>query len=111
MSSAEAELYAANYGAQQAMGLRSLATDFGISVKINLEVDASAAIGIMQRRGLGKLRHICANDLWMQEKVKNKEFNIIKIGTDDNTADVGTKALGYETIRRHLTRMGFTNSA
>ena len=67
LSSGEAELYAANFGAQQALGLRSLAQDMEIDVKIGLELDASAAIGILERQGLGKVRRVQTNDLWLQE--------------------------------------------
>ena len=32
--------------------------DFGMDVAATLQVDASAAIGIAQRKGLGKVRHL-----------------------------------------------------
>ena len=58
LSSGEAELYASNRAAAEASGLKSLAADMGIEVEIMLEVGATAAIGIIHRRGLGKVRHV-----------------------------------------------------
>ena len=40
------------------MGIRSLAADVGITFDIVLGTDASAALGIVTRRGVGKTRHI-----------------------------------------------------
>lgn len=69
LSSAEAELYAANLGAQQAIGVQTMLKEMGINAEIVLNVDASAAIGILSRRGLGKMRHIHVNELWLQQKL------------------------------------------
>ena len=107
LSSGESELYAANYGAQQAMGLQSIMTDFGVKASIRLEMDASAAIGIVQRQGLGRTRHISANDLWLQEKVKNDKVKVVKIPGSLNSADIGTKILARDVICAHMRRMGF----
>ena len=69
-SSAEAELYAANYGVEQAKGIQSSAGDLNIPLRIELCIDASAEKGIMERRGLGKTRHIEVQDLWLQDQLK-----------------------------------------
>ena len=58
LSSGEAELYAANYGAAQALGLKSMAADLGVKLDIDLLIDAKATMGIISRQGLGKVRHI-----------------------------------------------------
>ena len=34
-------------------------------------VDAAAAIGVAQRVGLGKLRHLETQSLWLQESVRD----------------------------------------
>ena len=107
LSPGEAELYAANYGSQQAMGLKSIAQDTGMKITIIVEIDASAANGIMERRGLGKTRHIDVQDLWMQEKVRNGEVTVLKIPGEMNTADLGTKPLAKDDIEKNLKRMGF----
>ena len=58
LSSAEAELYSFVTAASEALGLRSMTRDFVIQAKACLLMDASAAIGIAERKGLGKVRHI-----------------------------------------------------
>ena len=58
LSFAEAGLYALIKCACQSIGLIRLADDFGISFKAQVMTDASAALGIVQRKRLGKLRHI-----------------------------------------------------
>ena len=65
MSSGEAEYYAMVKGASMALNLQAMAKDVGYALKIALCVDSSAAIGISSRRGLGKVRHIELNQLWL----------------------------------------------
>ena len=55
LSSGEAELYAANFGAAQGLGLCSMARDLGVEMDLNILIDASAAMGIINRQGLGKV--------------------------------------------------------
>ena len=80
LSSGEAELYAANTGAAEGLGLKSLMADLGIDCKVEVEIDAAAACGIMQRRGLGHVRHVDTQDLWSQLALKEGKFAIKKFG-------------------------------
>lgn len=68
MSSGEAELHSANKGAADAMGLRGLMNDLGIELDMRLLTDSSTAKAVILRRGLGKLRHIDMNNVWLQER-------------------------------------------
>ena len=43
--------------------------------------------------GIGEARHIAANLLWPQQKVKEKKLQITAIPTELNSDDVGTKRL------------------
>ena len=83
------------------MGLRSIAADMGIKASMRLEVDASAAVGVVQRKGLGKLRHIDVNELWLQDQVEKGMITIRKIPGACKTADVGTKPLSQERFSRN----------
>ena len=58
LSSGEAEYYGMVKGASVALGLQSVLKDFNIECNIVLKSDASAAIAISNRRGLGKVRYI-----------------------------------------------------
>ena len=56
LSSAEAELYALTKGAAQALSFITLLADLGAEAKATVHTDASAAIGIARRAGLGKFK-------------------------------------------------------
>ena len=76
------------------------------TIKIRVKTDASAAQGISMRTGLGKLRHIDTNQLWVQDKVAKGLLKVTKIHTDVNIADHLTKYLNQNGISRHLNRTG-----
>ena len=65
-SSGESELYATLRAAAEALGLMSMMKDLGYNVKGEIWSDASAALGIIHRTGLGKTRHIDTSLLWIQ---------------------------------------------
>ena len=52
LSSAEAELYAMVASASEGPGARAMTLDFGKQVLVDISADASAAIGVAQRKGL-----------------------------------------------------------
>ena len=64
-SSAEAELYGVVRAATEGLGMMALMKDMGMSVKLQLHLDAAAAKGIIERKGLSKVRHIDVNVLWL----------------------------------------------
>ena len=58
-SSAESELYGVVRASMEGLGMSALFGDFGENdVHIRIYMDASAAIGIVERQGLNKVRHI-----------------------------------------------------
>ena len=105
LSSGEAELTGIVKGASQAIGLRSVAKDLGIKWDIEIRTDATAAIGICRRKGLGKIRHLAVADLWVQDKVKSGDFALSKILGSDNPADLLTKYLDGSSIVKHAKRI------
>ena len=106
LSSAEAELYGMIKGSAHSLGLKSLVADFGISTKIEIHTDASAAMGIANRKGLGKLRHIETNQLWIQDKVRDGTSRIHKCKGTENPADSLTKPVKNEDLKWHLRLTG-----
>ena len=75
LSSGEAEYYAMVKGSAVAIGCQSMMSEVGFPVKLVLKCDASAAVGMAKRRGLGKVRHIDVTQLWLQEKVAENKSN------------------------------------
>ena len=106
-SSGEAELYGANRGAKEGLGIKSVLKEMGIEAKMELQIDASAAEGILQRRGLGKLRHVETQELWTQAALQEGKFKLSRIDTKENTADAGTKPLSRDVLERLLKKMGY----
>ena len=51
----------------------------GMSVNIVLKTDASAALGVVSRGGIGEMRHISTRELWMQSSTRNQEVEVQKI--------------------------------
>ena len=106
LSSGEAEYYGMVKGASVGLGIQSVLRDFEINVMLTLKSDASAAIAIASRRGLGKVRHIEVCQLWLQEKVRSGEVKVVKVGTDENVADSLTKYVSSEILRKHMRATG-----
>ena len=108
LSSGEAEYYALVKAASVSIGIESLMKELGIDLgnPIELNSDASAAIGISNRIGSGKVRHIEVTQLWLQEKVLNGKIALNKVGTDENLADALTKGGDASVISTHVAGVG-----
>ena len=105
LSSGEAELMAVVRGTTEAMGLQALFKDLGMSAKIAVRSDATAAIGIVSRVGLGKVRHLSVSDLWVQQAARNGRVEYSKIPGQINPADMFTKAVDEKTMLEHAARI------
>ena len=68
--------------------------------------DATAAIGIARRRGLGKVRHLATADLWIQDRIRKKDFGLEKVPGCDNPADILTKNVGRDILLKHMNNLG-----
>ena len=102
LSSGEAELHGIAAGIAQGMGMRSIARDLGFTIGIRLHSDATAALGICRRRGLGKIRHLDVTDLWCQEQVRLGTVSLHKVLGSENPADVMTKYTDSATLQKML---------
>ena len=105
LSSGEAELSGIGAGMAQALGMQALAADMGWSLKPRVHSDATAAIGISKRRGLGKIRHLHTCDLWVQEQTRTERVLLEKILGTENPADIFTKYLDHATMAKALKTM------
>merc|ERR1711973_531261 len=79
LSSGEAEYYGIVKGSSVGLGARSVLRDLGCSVRICVMTDSSAAKGMASRKGLGKVRPVEVNQLWVQQKVGNGEIELRKV--------------------------------
>ena len=101
LSSGEAEFYGIVKGASVGKGLRSVLADLGIDSRIRIHTDAAAAKAIASRKGLGKVRHIEVNQLWIQDRVGSGDIEIHKIPGSVNPADALTKHVESEILVKH----------
>ena len=106
LSSGEVEYYGLVRGSSIGIGMRGLMNDLGCQMRVRASTDSSAALGISKRRGLGKVRHIELNQLWLQEKVNSKEIEMRKVKGEDNIADALTKHLDQRNIEKHMQATG-----
>ena len=105
-SSGEAEYYGLVKGASAAIGAREMLRDLGVKCGVTAKNDASAAKSIASRLGVGKVRHIEVNQLWLQGKVANGEVAVVKVAGEKNLADALTKPVGGNKMSEHVSKTG-----
>jgi hypothetical protein len=111
LSSGEAELGAMVKGFSEILGLQSVARDLGVNLKPEVHADSAAAIGICNRSGIGKVRHLAVAQLWVQDLVRSKACRLFKVLGTENPADLLTKPLARAEIDGHLARLGLSRAA
>ena len=105
-SSGEAEYYSLVKCGSKALGLPAMMEDMGIEFRFHLKTDASAAMGMGMRRGLGKVRHVEVGQLWLQDMIHRGRIGIEKIDGKKNWADALTKAAGTDMMDLHISGVG-----
>ena len=106
LSSGEAELAAIVRSTSEGLGMQAVMREFGIETNLVVKSDAVAAIGIVERQGLGRVRHLAVGDLWVQQRAKEKEVSYVKLDGKANTSDMLTKPVEREIINRHMEALG-----
>ena len=102
--SADAELHGVVRGATEVLGMSTLIEDLvGSELQIRLHLGATAAKGIIERRGLSKVRHVDVNVLWLQETCARKTIPMNKVPGEENCADLMTKHIGLKSLKITLT--------
>ena len=114
LSSAEAELHAMVAASAECLGImalrkdmsRIMAGDIYIYIYIYIYSDSSAALGIAQRQGIGKLRHVRTQALWVQEVRSEGRLGYHKVLGSRNPSDAMTKYMTSVLLEQHLTTVG-----
>ena len=76
LSSGEAELFADFKTSTEVIGLLQMAKDWGLDLSGDIYVDSTAALGVVSRRGCGRMRHVRVGSLWIQEKKECGELHL-----------------------------------
>ena len=108
LSSGEAELAAMVKATSEGLGMLATMAEFDIKVRLVIRSDAVAAIGIVRRQGLGRIRHLAVADLWIQQKSKDGSVAYQKLEGSKNCSDILTKPAEKEVLDRHMEQMGLT---
>ena len=85
----------------------SLAADLGLTFSTRLHVDAAAALGILERRGVGKIRHLDVGALWLQEVQLRQKVAFMKVKGTSNPGDLMTKHLPQEQLNEYMNKLSF----
>ena len=91
LSSGEAEYYGVVRATGVGLGVQALLRDAGVHMPVRVWTDSSAAMGTAGRQGLGKMRHLECHSLWLQQRLRRKELQFLKIPGESNPADLSTK--------------------
>eukprot|EP00435_Cladocopium_sp_Y103_P020520 s28_g5.t1 len=93
LSSVEAEFNGGVAACSEGLFLKELFAFVGQPVNMEVYLDSSAARGVFQRQGVGRIRHLEVKSLWVQDALHRKLFTLHAVHTQQNTADLGTKGL------------------
>ena len=76
-----------------AVPFQAVAADLGVPGMLRLHADSAAAIGICNRSGIGRARHLAVGQLWVQERISSGEVRLFNVLGKSNPADILTKAI------------------
>ena len=107
LSSGESELYAALKVAAETLGTLSMAKDFEWKLAGEVWGDASAALEIIYRKGVGKTRHIQIGLFWIQQTAAEQRLKFNKVLGTSNPADLFTKHLDEIIHHTHTKARGY----
>jgi hypothetical protein len=111
LSSMEAEYMAASLATREALWLRTLFAELGLpySGPTTLYVDNRSAINFSKNSGFhARSKHIDIQHHFVREKIISNKITIIHCASEDNLADILTKALPMPKHQNLTTRLGMT---
>lgn len=107
LSSGEAEFYGGVSVTAEGIYIQRVLEFFRWRPKLRLWMDSSAAKSMVQRQGVGRVRHLEVKTLWVQSLVERKLLAVRKIEGEKNPADIGTKATPPPKFKYLRALMGF----
>ena len=106
LSTAENELYAEVKTASEGLWMQSAAKDLGIVCGLNLHLDASAAMCLVNCRGSGKAKNVDMQNMWIQEASKSGKLVAKNVETNVNPDDLMTNPLPRPKIEQLMNLTG-----
>jgi transposase InsO family protein len=105
-STAEAELYASVLAIKQALYLRNILQEIGYTESIKLLSDNQATIHwLTGSKSTPRLKHVDVSYHFVREMIANNTLSVEYITTEQQTADIMTKALPKALFEKHRDAM------
>ena len=86
------------------MGLQSVGRHLNTELSIHLYTDSSAAMGMVARKGMGRVRHFDVGELWIQDAVNQRKITVSKVKGEESPSDILTKNVDRGLIQEHCNR-------
>jgi len=106
LSSGEAELNSIVKIMSELLGVLNMCKEMGLKKTGKVFTDSSAANGIAHRLGCGKVKHLEARQLWVQEVVQSRRATVEKVERKYNPADALTHNYLAHEGQVHFGRIG-----
>ena len=102
LTAGETEFHAVVKGGQVGLSLRSIHSDLGILMKVEIQSDSSTANSLTDRFRAGpRTKHTDTRYFWIQERVQDGDLSIKKVLASKNCVDVGTMPFSAFVLQRH----------
>ena len=95
-------------GISEGLGIRNLYRELGVELGLVSRCDSSAARGILNRSGAGRVRHLELRHLWVQDHVAQGTVVTQWIPRATNPADVLTHKCNRQDFSTKLRQLGAT---
>ena len=90
----------------EGLGIKTLGEAWGLEYKVVGMCDSSAALGIIVRKGVGKIRHLDVGAMWIQDLRGKGGIYVMKVKGTSNPADQVTKYLGAGDVMKGVNMVG-----
>ena len=92
--------------AAEGLGMVAMAEDVGQQYTVRMHADASAALGVIHRKGIGKYRHLHTGSLQIQEQQLRFTVTFAKVKGSNKPPDLFAKYLSTECIDGYCELIG-----
>lgn len=101
LSTTEAEYISLTEAVKEGLWLKGILEDFGVHLKcVQIECDSNSAIYLAKHQTFHeRSKHIDVRRHFIRDEVQNGRVKVVKVSTEDNAADMLTKALPATKFR------------
>ena len=89
----------------EVIGILNMMLDWKAHYGARIFADSTAALGVVNRKGSRKLRHVRVGMLWVQGNREEGTLEYAKVGGEDKPGDLMTKHLGSDLLKKHIARL------